>query len=103
MKDVYVDRFMKCNVSQGVVRLDFGRVENIDHDKNEVSMSPASRLVLPIDSFLHFAEQVAQLKDKLVSQGYSGSGADVDTDADADVIEKEGDFGVKPKKTKSVH
>jgi hypothetical protein len=46
MKDVYVDRFMKCNVSQGVVRLDFGRVENIDHDKNEVSMSPASRLVL---------------------------------------------------------
>ena len=101
MKDIYVDRFMKCNVSQGVVRLDFGRVENIDHDKNEVSMSPASRLVLPIDSFLHFAEQVAQLKDKLVSQGYSGSGVDADTDAD--VIEKEGDFGVKPKKTKSVH
>jgi len=97
MKDVYVDRFMKCNVSQGVVRLDFGRVENIDHDKNEVSMSPASRLVLPIDSFLHFAEQVAQLKDKLVSQGYSDSGVD------ADSIKEEGDVGAKPKKIKSVH
>jgi hypothetical protein len=97
MKDVYVDRFMKCNVSQGVVRLDFGRVENIDHDKNEVSMSPASRLVLPVDSFLHFAEQVAQLKDKLVSQGYSGSEVDVDT------IKDEGNLGAKPKKTKSVH
>jgi hypothetical protein len=97
MKDVYVDRFMKCNISQGVVRLDFGRVENIDHDKNEVSMSPASRLVLPVDSFLHFAEQVAQLKDKLVNQGYSGSEVDVDT------IKDEGDLGAKPKKTKSVH
>ena len=97
MKDIYVDRFMKCNVSQGVVRLDFGRVENIDHDKNEVSMSPASRLVLPIDSFLHFAEQVAQLKDKLVSQGYTDSGVDGDT------IKEEGDVGAKSKKTKSVH
>jgi hypothetical protein len=97
MKDIYVDRFMKCNVSQGVVRLDFGRVENIDHDKNEVSMSPASRLVLPIDSFLHFAEQVAQLKDKLVSQGYSDSGVD------ADAVKEGGDIGTKPKKTKSVH
>lgn len=97
MKDVYVDRFMKCNVSQGVVRLDFGRVENIDHDKNEVSMSPASRLVMPIDSFLHFAEQVAQLKEKLVSQGYS------DTSVDADAIKEEADLGAKLKKTKSVH
>ena len=97
MKDIFADRFMKCNVSQGVVRLDFGRVENIDHEKNEVSMSPASRLVLPIDSFLHFAEQVAQLKDKLVSQGYSDSGVD------ADPIKEEGAVGAKSKKAKSVH
>ena len=97
MKDVYVDRFMKCNVSQGVVRLDFGRVENIDHDKNEVSMSPANRLVMPVDSFIHFAEQVAQLKDKLVAQGHSGSSVD------ADPIKEEADIGVKPKKVKSIH
>ena len=97
MKDIYVDRFMKCNVSQGVVRLDFGRVENIDHEKNEVSMSPASRLVLPVDSFIHFAEQVAQLKDKLVSQGYSDSGVD------GDAIKEDVDVGAKSKKTKSVH
>jgi hypothetical protein len=88
---------MKCNVSQGVVRLDFGRVENIDHDKNEVSMSPANRLVMPVDSFIHFAEQVAQLKDKLVRQGYSGSGVD------GDAMKEEGDLGSKPKKSKSVH
>jgi len=97
MRDIYVDRFMKCNVSQGVVRLDFGRVENIDHEKNEVSMSPASRLVLPVDSFMHFAEQVAQLKNKLASQGYT------DSAVDADAVKEEGDIGDKPKKTKSVH
>ena len=97
MKDIYVDRFMKCNVSQGVVRLDFGRVENIDHDKNEVSMSPANRLVLPVDSFIHFAEQVAKLKDKLVSQGYSDSGVD------GDAIKEEGEIAAKQKKIKSVH
>jgi len=97
MKDIYVDRFMKCNVSQGVVRLDFGRVENIDHDKNEVSMSPSSRLILPVDSFIHFAEQVAQLKDKLVSQGHS------DSSVDAEPINEEADIGVKPKKVKSIH
>jgi hypothetical protein len=97
MRDIYVDRFMKCNVSQGVVRLDFGRVENIDHEKNEVSMSPASRLVLPVDSFMHFAEQVVQLKNKLASQGYS------DSAVDADAVKEEGDIGDKPKKKKSVH
>jgi hypothetical protein len=97
MKDIYVDRFMKCNVSQGVVRLDFGRVESIDHDKNEVSMSSANRLVMPADSFIHFAEQVAQLKDKLVSQGYTNAGVDGDT------INEEGDTGAKSKKSKSVH
>ena len=73
MKDIFADRFMKYNVSQGVVRLDFGRVENIDHEKNEVSMSPSTRLVLPVDGFIQFAEQVDKLKKKLINQGYTGS------------------------------
>jgi hypothetical protein len=60
-------------------------------------MSPANRLVMPVDSFIHFAEQVAQLKDKLVRQGYSGSGVD------GDAMKEEGDLGSKPKKSKSVH
>jgi hypothetical protein len=52
---------------------------------------------MPVDSFIHFAEQVAQLKDKLVRQGYSDSGVD------GDAIKEEGDLGSKPKKSKSVH
>ena len=35
MKDIFVDRFLKCTSSQGVVRLDFGRVESIDNDNND--------------------------------------------------------------------
>ena len=33
MKDVYVDRFVKFNISQGVARLDFARLEDIDAEK----------------------------------------------------------------------
>ena len=98
MKDIYIDRFLKCNVSQGVVRLDFGRVENIDHDKNEISMSPSSRLIMPVDSFMHFAEQVEQLKEKLESQGHNGS--DMEDKHTEDSEEK--DMELK-KSTDSVH
>ena len=42
MKDIYADRFLKCTASQGVVRLDFGRVESIDSEKNEISMTPST-------------------------------------------------------------
>ena len=52
MKDIFVDRFLKSTASQGVVRLDFGRVESIDNDKNEISVAPAARVVLPMDGFV---------------------------------------------------
>ena len=68
MKDIFVDRFLKCTASQGVVRLDFGRVESIDNDKNEISVAPSTRLVLPMDGFVHFVEQAVQLRDQLLDQ-----------------------------------
>lgn len=68
MKDVFVDRFLKCTASQGVVRLDFGRVESIDNEKNEISVAPSTRLVLPMDGFVHFVEQAVQLRDQLLDQ-----------------------------------
>ena len=58
MKDIFVDRFLKCTSSQGVVRLDFGRVESIDNDKNEISVAPSARLVLPMDYARHMPETV---------------------------------------------
>ncbi|MDG2018034.1 MAG: hypothetical protein P8J25_01165 [Porticoccaceae bacterium] len=68
MKDIFVDRFLKCTASQGVVRLDFGRVEAIDNEKNEISVAPSTRLVLPMDGFVHFVDQAVQLRDKLLEQ-----------------------------------
>lgn len=68
MKDIFVDRFLKCTASQGVVRLDFGRVESIDNEKNEISIAPSTRLVLPMDGFVHFVEQAVQLRDQLLDQ-----------------------------------
>ena len=68
MKDIFVDRFLKCTASQGVVRLDFGRVESIDNEKNEISVAPSARLVLPMDGFVHFVDQAIQLRDQLLEQ-----------------------------------
>ena len=96
MKDIYADRFLKCTASQGVVRLDFGRVESIDNEKNEISMTPSSRLVLPLDSFSHFVDQVIQLRDKMKSQDM----AEIEPD---DSLEESGLTKDKKKDTESVH
>ncbi len=71
MTDIFVDRFMRFNVGQGVVRLDFARIEDVDGDKNEIKMSPSNRMVMPLDGFMHFADQVEKLKGKILEQ--SGS------------------------------
>lgn len=96
MKDIYADRFLKCTASQGVVRLDFGRVENIDNEKNEISMTPSARLVLPMDSFSHFVDQVVQLRDKMQDKDLTGIEPD-------DSQEESGLTKDKKKDTESVH
>jgi len=67
MTDLFVDRFMRFNVGQGVVRLDFARVEDVDGEKNEIK-SPSSRVVMPVDGFMHFVEQANKLKEKIIEQ-----------------------------------
>jgi hypothetical protein len=96
MKDIYADRFLKCTASQGVVRLDFGRVESIDNEKNEISMTPSTRLVLPMDSFSHFVDQVVQLRDKMKSHDTAGVEHD-------EAVEKSALTKDKKKETDSVH
>ena len=68
MQDIYADRFLRFNISQGVARLDFARIEYIDGEKKEVTMTPSSRLVLPLDAFMQFAEQVEKIKGAIVSE-----------------------------------
>jgi len=76
MSDVFVDRFMKFNVSQGIVRLDFARVEDIDPEKNEITMSPSTRLVMPIDSFMHFVDQANKLRTGIIDQAKTASASE---------------------------
>jgi hypothetical protein len=75
MSDVFVDRFIKFNVSQWVVRLDFARLEDIDTEKNEVKMSPSTRLVMPLDSFMNFIDQGSRLRSEIISQAQSSAEA----------------------------
>lgn len=96
MKDIFADRFLKCTASQGVVRLDFGRVENIDSDKNEISVAPSARLVLPMDGFNHFVDQIIQLREQLVEQEKNTSQKSKNT-KDSDLVSNE------KKDTDSVH
>ena len=96
MKDIFVDRFLKSTASQGVVRLDFGRVESIDNDKNEISVAPAARVVLPMDGFVHFVDQAIQLRDQLLEQEKNNAKKTKKTE-DTDLVSSE------KKDTDSVH
>ena len=82
MQDIYADRFMKFNVSQGVARLDFARVENFDSDKKEITMTPNARLFLPLDSFMHFADQVARIKEAIVERAQTVEKTEVEVRTD---------------------
>lgn len=68
MADIYADRFLRFNISQGVARLDFARLENIDGDKKEITMTPSNRLILPLDAFMQFADQVEKIKTAILSE-----------------------------------
>ena len=68
MNDIYADRFVRFNISQGVARLDFARLEAIDGDKKEITMTPSSRLILPLDAFMQFAEQVEKIKAAILNE-----------------------------------
>jgi ABC-type sulfate/molybdate transport systems ATPase subunit len=88
MKDIFVDRFLKSTASQGVVRLDFGRIESIDNDKNEISVAPSARVVLTIDGFLHFVDQAVQLRDQLLEQEKNNAEKTKKTE-DSDLVSSE--------------
>jgi len=96
MKDIFVDRFLKCTASQGVVRLDFGRVEAIDNEKNEISVAPSTRLVLPMDGFVHFVDQAVQLRDKLLEQEKNST-------EKSETAEESERISSEKKETESVH
>jgi hypothetical protein len=75
MRDFFVDRFANLNISDGVARLDFMRVDSVDAEKKQVSMSPSLRLAIPFDAFMQMAEQFASVREEIIKKTGEKSGA----------------------------
>jgi len=73
MRDIYVDRFMKFAVHQGVVRIDFARIETYDEEKEEFILAPSTSVALPVDAFMHFSDQVAGLRAEILQRAESAN------------------------------
>ena len=68
MRDFFVDRFANLSIADGVVRIDFVRVENVNAEKKQVTMSPSLRLALPFEAFMQMAEQFAKVREEIIKK-----------------------------------
>lgn len=66
--DIYADRIGGVIVSEGVVRLDLLRLDSIDADAKQRKMTPAGRLVLPLDAFMQMSNVVQQMREKIAAE-----------------------------------
>lgn len=71
MQDLFADRLVNLSIHQGIVRLDFARLEKIDPEKQQATFQPSIRLALPLDAFMQMAEQVGKVRDALLEQAMS--------------------------------
>ena len=77
MRDFFVDRFANLSIADGVARIDFVRVENINAEKKQVTMSPSLRLALPFEAFMQMAEQFAKVRDEIIKKNSEQAAAAV--------------------------
>lgn len=68
MQDVFADRFLTLNIHQGIARLDFSRLNQIDPDKKQATYSPSLRLAIPLEAFMQMAEQLYKVREALIQQ-----------------------------------
>jgi len=78
MRDFYVDRFANLNIAEGVARIDFARVENINAEKKQVTMAPSLRLALPLEAFMQMAEQFAKVREEIIKKSSEQAAAAAD-------------------------
>lgn len=73
MLDLFAERLSNVQIHNGIVRLDFARLESVNSEKNEAVMKPAMRLVMPLDGFMVAVEQMNKIRedimDKMKGQG----------------------------------
>jgi len=73
MKDLFVDRLVNISVLQGVARLDFARVDEVDTKDKKVKMSPSYRIAMPVDALAALLEQSSKALDDIKNLKEKGS------------------------------
>jgi hypothetical protein len=68
MQDLFADRLVNVMVHQGIARLDFARLQSLDPEKQQARFESSVRLAMPVDAFLHLAEQIEKVRAALVEQ-----------------------------------
>jgi len=68
MQDLFAERLVNMHIHQGIARMDFARLESVNPDKNQVTYGPAMRLVMPLDAFMHMAEQMHRMREEIIKQ-----------------------------------
>ena len=68
MQDLFVDRLGNVTLGNGVARLDFLRLESIDNEKQQITMRPSTRLVIPLDGLMQAIQMLEKLRDQIVKQ-----------------------------------
>jgi len=65
MKDLFVDRLMNISILQGVARLDFARVDEVNAKDKTAKMSPSYRIAMPIDALDALLKQAGKTLEEM--------------------------------------
>lgn len=76
MLDLFADRITNVQIHQGIARLDFARVENVNPETKEIKMKPAMRVAMPLAAFMEMAEHIGKIRESIISQMPSQAGGE---------------------------
>lgn len=68
MLDLFAERIVNVQIHQGVARLDFARLENVNPETKEVMLKPAMRVVMPLGAFMEMAEHIVKIRENILQQ-----------------------------------
>jgi hypothetical protein len=73
MSDLFVDRLGNIVIADGVARLDFLRLNEIDAEKKQARMAPSVRLAIPLTSLVQAIEMLDKMRGELARQAQAGT------------------------------
>ena len=76
MKDLFVDRLINISVWQGVARLDFARVDDVNPEDKKVNLSASYRVAMPLDALAALAEQSSKAMADLTKRAQSSDASE---------------------------